>query len=315
MRYVLDKQLSEQLARLQPRLASFPDFKPGDPYGWRKRANALYDLVNQQFPFQDGVITSDFSIPYGNGHLMARRYSPGITSSRGAVLYVHGGGGVAGSVELYDNIVRTYACQSGVDFISLEYGLAPETLGLLQTEQVIAALVWLKENSHEQAIDPDRIVLMGDSGGGGIVASAALVARDRQIQLAGLVMIYPMLDHRVMPEAPELTPFLSVTAEEVKTAWAARLGANVADAPLSYISPATATNFSGLAPLYIDVGELDLFCQENLVWAHNALKAGAQVEFHLFPGVNHGFELLAPESRIALQAFELRSNAIRKMIS
>jgi len=117
MRYVLDKQLSEQLARLQPQLASFPDFKPGDPFGWRKRANALYDLVNQQFPFQDGVITSDFSIPYGNGHLMARRYSPGIASSQGAVLYVHGGGGVAGSVELYDNIVRTYACQSGVDFI------------------------------------------------------------------------------------------------------------------------------------------------------------------------------------------------------
>lgn len=43
MHYVLDKQLSEQLARLQPQLASFPDFIPGDPFGWRKRANALYD--------------------------------------------------------------------------------------------------------------------------------------------------------------------------------------------------------------------------------------------------------------------------------
>ena len=315
MSYVIDKQLHAQLNSLQPQLAAFPEFTPGDPSGWRRRANALYELVNLQFPFQEGLRTIELHIPFQTQMLQARRYSPDNAFSRGAVLYVHGGGGVAGSVELYDKLVRAYAYQSNVDFISLEYGLAPETPGLTQTEQVLSAIRWLQANSEELGIDPERIVLMGDSGGGGIVASAALLARDRDIKLAGLVMVYPMLDHRIAPEVPELTPYLSVTAEEAKTAWAARLGEKIPESRLYAISPATAVNYAGLAPVYMDVGELDLFRRENLEWIQKALRAAVQVEFHLFSGVNHGFELLAPTSDAARQAFDLRSRAIRRMIA
>ncbi|RPD93193.1 alpha/beta hydrolase [Candidatus Pantoea deserta] len=315
MSYVIDKQLHEQLNSLQPQLAAFPEFTPGDPSGWRRRANELYKLVNLQFPFQEGLRTVELHIPFQTQMLQARRYSPDDAFSRGVVLYVHGGGGVAGSVELYDRLVRAYAYQSNVDFISLEYGLAPETPGLTQTEQVISAISWLQANSEELGIDPERIVLMGDSGGGGIAASAALLARDREIKLAGLVMVYPMLDHRTASEVPELTPYLSVTAEEAKTAWAARLGDEIPESRLYAISPASAVNYAGLAPVYMDVGELDLFRRENLEWIHKALRAAVQVEFHLFSGVNHGFELLAPTSDAARQAFDLRSRAIKRMIA
>lgn len=314
MSYVIDKQLFAHLNAFQPQLAAFPAFTPGDAAGWRKRANALYELVNLQFPDQEGVKTAALPIPWQGEMLQARRYTPDNASSCGVVLYVHGGGGVAGSVELYDKLVRFYAYRSRVDFISLEYGLAPETPGQTQTEQVLSTISWLQTNSAKLGIDAERIVLMGDSGGGGIVASAALLARDRQIQLAGLVMVYPMLDHRISPEVPELTPYLSITAEEVETAWTARLGEGLPDAELYSISPATAENYANLAPVYIDVGELDLFRQENMEWALKALRAAVPVEFHLYPGVNHGFELLAPSSDIASQAFDLRSRAIKRMM-
>lgn len=314
MSYVTDKQLASKLSQLTPEILEFPDFVPGDPVSWRVRANALYTLVSKHFPFQDGVSTCEFTIPYKNSILPARRYTTG-NASGGVVLYIHGGGGVAGNIEFYDKIVRYYCWHSGVDFISLEYGLAPETCGLEQTEQVVSALIWLKEHSAELLIDPERIVLMGDSGGGGIVASATLVARDRSLSVAGTVMVYPMLDHQVENELSELTPLLSISREEIQTAWSARLGKAVDPALLPYISPSAVSDYSGLPPLFIDVGELDLFRRENIHWAANALLAGASVEFHLYPGVNHGFELLAPESDIALQAFKLRCAAIRRMIS
>lgn len=314
MSYVIDKQLLEHLNALQPALAAFPEFTPGDPLSWRTRANALYELVNLQLPFREGLKTTELSIPFQTQTLQARRFSPDNRVSRGVVLYVHGGGGVAGNVELYDKLVRIYAHQSKVDFISLEYGLAPETPGLIQTEQVLTTISWLQRNSEELEIDAERIILMGDSGGGGIAASSALVARDRKIKLAGLVMVYPMLDHMTETVSPELAPYLSVTVEEAKTAWAARLGDGIPELGLYAVSPAAAKNFKGLAPVYLDVGELDLFCRENMVWVEKAMAASVQVELHLYPGANHGFELLAPTSDIARRAFDLRVSAVRRML-
>lgn len=315
MTYALNSQLAEQLNALQPRVVSFPNFTPGDAFAWRKRADALYALVNELLPATDGVAAAELHIPFNGTLLRARRYSGKTRFSRGLVLYVHGGGGVAGSVNLYDKIVAQYVKQSGVDFISLEYGLAPETAGHMQTEQVTATLAWLYEHSSQLDIDPERIVLMGDSGGGGIAASAALMARDRHLALAGLVLVYPMLDRQVAEVNPELSPFLTVTADEVKTAWQARIGNEISDALPEYVSPAAAQDLTGLPALFIDVGDLDLFCQESMRWASRAASAGVQTECHLYPGVNHGFELLAPASDIARQAISLRCGAIRNMVS
>lgn len=313
MSYKIDNQLAEQITRLQPALASLPDFTPGNPLEWRNRANALYRLINQQFPEYEGIRTQDIHLPLPDKQLMARRYSPENRLTRGIVLYIHGGGGVAGSVSLYDKIVGNYVSQSRVEFLSLEYGLSPETSGLAQTEQVIAALHWLRENSAQLDIDPSRIVLMGDSGGGGIVASAALLALTHSITLAGLVMVYPMLNHQVAEITPELASLLSISTDEIETAWRARLGNDVDKTALPFVSPSAATSLAGLPPTFIDVGELDLFCQECFDWASRSVAAGIPTEFHLYSGVNHGFELLAPLSEKARMAFELRSQAIQRM--
>ncbi|HGX9028873.1 TPA: alpha/beta hydrolase [Escherichia coli] len=315
MTYVIDSQLAERLAIAQPGLAALPVTIPGDAISLRNRLAGFYEIVNQGFEIPDGLTFTDIQIPYEDERLSARRYSTGRSPSKGMVLYVHGGAGVGGTVEIYDKIVSNYASQSGIDFISLEYGLAPETNGLIQTKQVIAALTWLKKNYTALDIDPEKIVLMGDSGGGGIVASAAICARDKQISLAGLVMIYPMVDHRTATASPELTPFLSVSVDDVTTGWAARLGSEVETELLPYISPSSVADMTGLPPTYLDVGELDLFSKENIEWASRSVSAAVRTEFHLYPGVNHGFDLLAPQSDISRLARTLRCNAIRKMLA
>ncbi|PKE30172.1 hypothetical protein CWS43_11090 [Rahnella sp. AA] len=315
MNYVLDPQLAEQLAILQPGLAVLPMVIPGDAISLRKRLAGFYDIINQGLEIPGGLTFADLEIPYEGSRLSARRYSTGRSLSKGIVLYVHGGAGVGGTVGLYEKIVSNYASQSGIDFISLEYGLAPETNGLIQMKQAIAALIWLQENSPALDIDPNKIVLMGDSGGGGIVASAAIYARDNQISLAGLVLIYPMIDHKTATSSRELTPFLSVSVDDVTTGWAARLGNEVEIDLLPYISPSAVADMAGLPPTYIDVGQLDLFCNENIEWVRRSVLAGVQTEFHLYHGVNHGFDLLAPASDITQTARTLRFNAIRRMLA
>lgn len=313
MTYTMNDQLAAQLAQLQPRLAQFPDYTPGDALSWRARSNALYALINDVLPVAPGVAKEEFHLPFSDQTLRARWYQPQSIASKGAVLFVHGGGGVAGSVDLYDKIVANYAQQSGVPFLSLEYGLAPETAGHTQAEQAVAALLWLQQHSARFDVDPARIVLMGDSGGGGIAASAALLARDRAITAAGLVLIYPMLDNRPGDQNAALAPFLTVTPAELATVWRARTPADVSDALMPYVSPAHAQSLAGLPPVYIDVGELDLFCLESLKWAEKLAAGGVPAEFHLYPGVNHGFELLAPQADIARQAMRLRCEALRRM--
>lgn len=315
MSYVIDPQLAERLAIAQPGLAALPAVIPGNAISLRNRLAGFYDIINQGFEIPDGLTFTDIDIPYEGSRLSARRYSTGRSLSKGMVLYVHGGAGVGGTVGMYEKIVGNYASQSGIDFISLEYGLAPETNGLIQTKQVIAALNWLQGNCTALDIDPKKIVLMGDSGGGGIVASAAIYARDHQISMAGLVLIYPMIDHKTATARPELTPFLSVSVDDVTTGWAARLGNEVEIDLLPYISPSSVVDMTGLPPTYLDVGELDLFCNENIVWASRSVSAGVQTEFHLYPGVNHGFDLLAPASDITQTARTLRCNAIRRMLA
>ncbi|AHF79183.1 Alpha/beta hydrolase (plasmid) [Sodalis praecaptivus] len=314
MTYTMDPELAAQLARLQPRFDRFPAYQVGDVMSWRTRSEAFYALVNDQLPETAGIKTQDVSLPFGEETLLARWYHPADRASAGAVLFIHGGGGVAADIALYHKIVAKYVAHSGVSFLALDYTLAPEVTGDVQTEQALSALIWLRNNAARWRIDPARIVLMGDSGGGGIAASTAILARDRGIPVAGQVLIYPMLDHRTVEQSAAISPFLTITADEIQTAWRARLPPTPRDAVLPYISPARLEDVARLAPTYLDVGELDLFCGENILWAQKLSASGVPVECHLYPGVNHGFELLAPDAAIARQALQLRCAAIGRFL-
>jgi acetyl esterase/lipase len=81
--------------------------------------------------------------------------------------------------------------------VSVDYRFAPETPIPGPQEANYAALLWLAGHAHELGVDPARIVIMGESAGGGLAASLAQMARDGGgPKPAGQVLIYPMLDWR-----------------------------------------------------------------------------------------------------------------------
>ncbi len=94
-------------------------------------------------------------------------------------------GMVLGTLDLYDEVISWYAGQTGVPFLSVGYRRAPdEGTGTTLSEDVFAGLAWLVANAGKLGVNPARVAVMGDSGGGAPAVGAAILARDRGIALA-----------------------------------------------------------------------------------------------------------------------------------
>jgi acetyl esterase len=231
---------------------------------------------------------------------------PGDDRARAAVIHVHGGGMVMGSVQMSLLSMPPVALAHNCVVISVDYRLAPEAPFPAPQEDNYAALAWVVANAAELGIDPKRIVVAGESAGGGLAAALALMARDRgQYQLAGQVLTYPMLDHRVGgPDDPHRNP---TTGEFVWTrsrnqfGWSSLRGDyRLDDHRVGWFSPALASELKGLAPTFIATGALDLFFDENVEFARRTVAAGVDTELHVYPGAVHAFNVI-PGTRLVQQ--------------
>jgi acetyl esterase/lipase len=220
-----------------------------------------------------------------------RWYTKAGAPSGPAVVYIHGGGMICGTIADYDPVVAQYVQWTGVPFLSVEYRLAPEYPGEIPARDSLAGLRWLVEHAAELGADPARIALMGDSGGGGVGAGAAILARDAGIALARQILIYPMLDDRNTEPDPYIAPTATWSYDMNYTGWHALLGDAIGTDQVSPVAaPARLKDFTGLAPAYIEVGSLDIFRDESIDYAQRLLRAGVDAELHLHLGSPHGHD-------------------------
>jgi triacylglycerol lipase len=232
---------------------------------------------------------------------------PSSARGRGAILHIHGGGMVVGTADLAGLNKWPLAQEHDCVIVSVDYRLCPECPFPGPQEDNYAGLKWLVAHADELNVDPARIVVMGESAGGGLAASLALMARDRGgPKLAGQVLIYPMLDWRT--GGPDDRWKNAHTGEFIWThaknqfGWTSLRGDYApTDARKGWFSPALADDLSGLAPTYIATGALDLFLDEDLDYARRLIDAGVHTELHVYPGAIHAFEMV-PETRLAAQA-------------
>jgi len=234
-----------------------------------------------------------------------------------ALYQIHGGGmmfgtrrdGLAGTLDL--------AARVGAAVVSVEYRLAPEHPHPAPVEDCYAGLRRLAEHAAELNVDPARIVVAGDSAGGGLAAAVALLARDRGgPALAGQLLRAPMLDDRNdTPSAYQLTGLGVWDRAANETGWTALLGDARGGPDVSpYAAPARATDLSGLPPAYIDVGSADMFRDEAVAYASAIWRDGGQAELHVWPGACHGFEMLAPQAAVTRAAFDARHSWLRRLL-
>ncbi len=313
MPYALDPELVAALAVLSPPAAPPP--ARGDWQALRATGNAAWAAWSAAaLSYPDVHTKSFFAETFDGAEIELRWFAKEGSSPGSAVVYAHGGGMILANVDLYAFVIAEYVAKSGVPFLAVEYRLAPECRDTSLTEDVLAGLRWLAAHADEFGVQPRRIALMGDSGGGCPAAGAAILARDRGIALARQILIYPMLDDRNLVPDPLLAPFATWTYDNNFTGWSALLGERLGDASNSPAAvPARLKDASGLAPAYIEVGEMDIFRDEDIRHARKLAAAGVPVELHVHPGANHGFDRLAPASKLALRAQQDRIRTIKSI--
>ncbi|KAL3426798.1 hypothetical protein PVAG01_00307 [Phlyctema vagabunda] len=205
-----------------------------------------------------------------------------------------------GSASMSEIENGAYVMETGVPFFSVEYRLAPEHKHPVP---------------EELGIDSSRIGFMGQSVGGGVAVGVALMARDRKVTppLAKQILLYPMIDHRPSVPGPAVQPRITWDSDDNRTCWAAVLGSdNVGTSEVSpYAAAARPEEVSGMPSTYIDVGNLDIFWAPCMLYAQKLAAEGVATEFHLYSGVPHAFELMAPAATISKTAQANRIRALK----
>jgi acetyl esterase/lipase len=314
MAYTLDPEIAAGLAGMADPGVSLPLPPRGDWKALRAFAAAPMAMMTD-LPLAPDVHIKLFSTQTKDGaQIELRWYTKKNAPAGAAVVYAHGGGMIVGSAAMFDAVVTEYVTITGVPFLSVDYRLAPEAQGTALVEDAFAGLSWLIANASALGVDPARIAVMGDSAGGGIAAGVAILARDQGITLARQILIYPMLDDRNLTPDPAFDPFATWNFDNNFTAWSALLGDALGrDTVPPVVAPARLKNFAGLAPAYIEVGELDIFRDEDISYARRLAAAGISTELHVHPGAPHAFERLVPHAQVSQRAMADRMRVLRSL--
>jgi acetyl esterase/lipase len=225
------------------------------------------------------------------------------------------GGFIVGDIDMFDGSVSRYVSAGGTPILSVDYRLAPESPHPGPVEDVYAALVWLHAHAADLGVDPARIAVFGESAGGGLAAAVSILARDRNgPAIAKQILVMPMLDDRTVTPDPEVAPFAVWTWDDNRTGWHSLLGdaAGGPDTP-AHAAPARVADPRGLPPAYIEVGQLDIFRDDDLTYALRLGQAGVPVELHLHPGVPHCFDVIAFNSTAARRVVADRVRALASL--
>jgi acetyl esterase/lipase len=224
---------------------------------------------------------------------------PGVAANS-VVLYLHGGAYTTGSLATHRRHVAQLSVAAGARVLNVDYRLAPEHPHPAAVDDAVTAYRWL---TTVAAILPERVVLCGDSAGGGLAVATLVALRDAGDPLpAGAALISPWTDLTLSGASHDTRLELDPMCSRTSLSPSARAYAGAGDPKAPLISPAHA-DLGGLPPLLIHVGDHETLLDDSSLLAERALAAGVDVELWVAPEMIHVWHVFAgmvPESDVAL---------------
>jgi epsilon-lactone hydrolase len=264
---------------------------------------AQYDRAERVFPTPPDVAIEAVTAPTRPAEWLR----PPDARTDAAVLYLHGGGYVIGSLRSHRHLAAAIARAAGTAALLVDYRLAPEHPFPAALDDAVAAYQWLLG----RGLAPSRIVVAGDSAGGGLTVATLLALRDRGLpQPAGGVCISPWVDLTCSGAtyATKAAVDPIVTREGVAMMAQAYAGAGDPKAPL--LSPLYA-DLRGLPPLLVQVGSDEVLLDDALGLGERARAAGVDVTVEEWPAMIHVWHWFLPMLAEAERAVDVIGNFMR----
>jgi acetyl esterase len=227
-----------------------------------------------------------------SGALSGRLYTPPDSAGPPPVLvYLHGGGWVAGTVATHDPFCRLLSEAAGVMIASIEYRLAPEHPHPAALDDALAAVHWAHNHAAQWGGDAARLALGGDSAGAHLAAVAGnrLCATAGAPKLRALMLLYPVTDH---PSGNHLSYSENATgygleANLMRWFWEQYAPGGPADDP--DMSPLRLHSLPPLPPTLVATAEYDVLRDDGIAYAMKLDAAGVDVTHLHAPDMHHNF--------------------------
>jgi acetyl esterase/lipase len=227
-----------------------------------------------------------------------------------ALLYVHGGGYVIGSLDSHRHLVSEAGRAAKAWALALDYRLAPEHPFPAAVDDAVSGYRYLLS----RGIRPGRIAIAGDSAGGGLVVTAMLAIRDAGLaQPACGWCISPWVDMEGIGETMSTKEAADPTVQKAGLLEMAGLylgGAN----PRSPLAAPIYADLTGLAPLLIQVGAVETLLDDAIRLAKVAGAADVRVDLQIWPEMVHVWHLFHPELKAGRRAIEQGGDYVRACI-
>merc|ERR1711892_719719 len=236
----------------------------------------------------------------GNYTVVSLIHTPKAISrdtGRPAIIYAHGGGCIAGSANIYKQYLSTMASVSGVVVFNVDYRLAPETLCPNNVLDFYHSVKYIVANADKLGIDPKRIAIAGESGGGYVCAGAMVkLAQENESSLVKLAIpIIAQISSYCFGPTRGMTKQELESNGLMKAVWRVVAGTdNIKekfDDPFFFPGDVSDDIIAMMPPTIIWEAEFDIFITENFRFANKLRSAGRLLEFVVIPGGKHGSDL------------------------
>ena len=281
----------------------------------------LIDAQNSVTVDYSGIEESERTIRQDGEQVSVHIVKP-ISAKPGApaFIYIHGGGWVLGDYQTHRRLVRDLVVESGAVAIFPDYTPSPEAYYPVAIYQIYATLKWLAEHGSEIGVDGNNLAVVGNSVGGNMTGSVALMAKEKKGPVIKLqVLLWPVTDANFETGSyKELGEGRFLTRNMMIWFWDNYLPDKEARKEI-YASPLNATldQLKGLPPALIQTAENDVLRDEGEAYARKLDEAGVKVTLTRYGGLIHDYGLLNPLAEIPavktalLQAAAVIRNALK----
>ncbi|MCB2053800.1 MAG: alpha/beta hydrolase [Geminicoccaceae bacterium] len=282
----LDPQMAAILKLMKDRaLEPYTGMTPVEARRAQEERNAVW---NEEPDAVARVENATIDGPFGPRRLRLYDPMPARKGASPAILYLHGGGWVVGSIDSHDVICRQLALRSGLIVAAYDYVLAPEHPFPQPLEDCLHAFEHLRTHASSSGIDGDRIGVAGDSAGASLALGLALQRRDAGAALpAALALVYPAVTTDL--DRPSVHAFGGGDHVLSKEMMRWFTGHYLPDGSLAADPRVTLSlaDLNGLPPVYLSVAEFDPLLDDGDLLLARLMASDTPLEYHRWRGVTH----------------------------